>query len=69
MANEPDVEGEAEEPEDPLDVDGNGRPDFCDTVGDLTAWAITDDVVLQGNAPWTQGAVPELGRHRCGAAW
>lgn len=50
----------AEELDDPLDVDGNGQPDFCDTVGDLTAWAITDDVVLQGNAPWTQGAVPEL---------
>jgi len=47
-------------PDDPNDVDGNGRPDFCDPVGDLAAWAITDDVVLQGSAPWTEGAIPEL---------
>lgn len=49
-----------EEPEDPADLDGNGRPDFCDPVGDLAAWAITDDVVAQGSTPWTEGALPRL---------
>jgi len=53
-------DGPAGGPDDPLDIDGNGRPDFCDPVGDLAAWAITDDVVLQGSAPWTEGAIPEL---------
>lgn len=47
-------------PDDPNDLDGNGRPDFCDPVGDLVAWAITDDVVLQGSTPWTEGAIPEV---------
>jgi len=54
------AESTEDAPEDPVDLDGNGRPDVCDPVGDLAAWAIADDVVLQGNTPWTEGAVAEL---------
>lgn len=50
----------ADEPAVPDDSDGNGRPDICDVVGDLAGWAITDDAILQGSSPITEGVIPQL---------
>ena len=48
----------------PGDTDGNGLPDFCDIVGDVMAWAIGDDTVVQGGAPIDAGADAGAGPQR-----